>query len=174
MSRLLLCLLALVTMFLVVAVFLPSRYLVQRSIVIQARPEAIFPWVNNLKKWPEWTVWTKESDPTMTFSYDGPAEGVGAVSKWDGKKVGDGSMTLTEASPASGIKYDLVLMHGKLHSVGGIGFESEGTGTRVVWLNEGELGINPISRYFGLVMDRQIGPDFQQGLQKLKTRLETK
>jgi hypothetical protein len=34
------------------------------------------------------------------------------------------------------------------------------------------MGKNPISHYFGLAMDRMIGPDFARGLGKLKTLLE--
>src|SRR6266542_2665195 len=43
---------------LLVSLFLPSRYRVERSTLIRARPEAIFTTVNTPKKWPEWTAWT--------------------------------------------------------------------------------------------------------------------
>ena len=174
LKKLLLGLLALVALLLVIALFLPSRYHVQRRIVIQAKPDAIYPWVNNVRKWPDWTAWTKERDPTLNFSYEGPAEGIGAISKWDGKKTGNGMMTLTESNPATGVKYDLSFEHGKFKSVGGISFEPSGNATEVTWADDGELGANPVSRYFGLVMDKMIGPDFEAGLQKLKQKVEAK
>ena len=31
-----------------------------------------------------------------------------------------------------------------------------------------DLGGNPVNRYFGLIMDKMIGPDFEEGLAKLK------
>src|SRR5258705_378542 len=104
-KKLLLGLLGLIALLLVIAVFLPSKYHVTRQIVIRAKPDAIYPWVNNIRKWTEWTAWNKDRDPTLTFSYEGPPEGTGAASKWDGKKTGNGMMTFTESSPASGVKY---------------------------------------------------------------------
>ncbi len=174
LKKLLLGLLALVAVLLVIAVFLPSKYHVQRRIVIQARPETIFPWVNNLHKWPDWTAWTKERDPTLAFSYEGPEEGTGAISKWDGKKTGNGMMTITESDPKTGVKYDLSFENGKYKSVGGLRFEPNGDATQVTWMDDGELGANPVGRYFGLTMDHMIGPDFDQGLKKLKQKVEVK
>jgi hypothetical protein len=173
-KKLLLGLLALIALLLVIAVFLPSKYHVARQIVIRARPDAIYPWVNNIRKWPEWTAWNKDRDPTLTFSYEGPPEGTGAVSKWDGKKTGNGMMTFTECSPASGVKYDLSFEHGKYKSVGGLSFEPSGDATQVTWADDGDLGANPISRYFGLAMDHMIGPDFEAGLRNLKQKVESK
>src|SRR5438034_11012180 len=37
--------------------------------------------------------------PTLQSSYEGPEEGVGAIRKWDGKKLGQGQMTIVESSP---------------------------------------------------------------------------
>src|SRR4029434_4591182 len=67
LKNLLLMLLALIAVVLLIALFLPSRYQVERRIVIQAKPQAIFPWINDPKKWPEWTAWNKEKDPTLAF-----------------------------------------------------------------------------------------------------------
>ncbi len=44
----------------------------------------------------------------------------------------------------------------------------DGNGTRVTWTNEGDMGGNPVNRYFGLMMDRLVGPDFEAGLANLK------
>src|SRR6266404_5298805 len=133
LKKILLSLLALIALLLVIAVFLPSKYHVQRRIVIQAKPDAIFPWLNDPRKWQDWTAWTKERDPTLTFSYEGPPEGSGAISKWDGKKTGSGMMTITESDPRTGVKYDLSFEHGKYKSVGGLTFETEGAATYVIW-----------------------------------------
>jgi hypothetical protein len=40
------------------------------------------------------------------------------------------------------------------------------------WTNEGEMGGNPINRWFGLMMDRMVGPDFEAGLANLKKLAE--
>ena len=60
-------------------------------------------------------------------------------------------------------------------SEGAIRIEAAGAGSsKVTWSNGGDLGMNPVGRYFGLFMDRMMGPDFQSGLEKLKSKVETK
>jgi hypothetical protein len=172
-SRIFLGLLGLVTLFLVVAVFLPSRCRLDRDVLVNAPPETIIPHLANLKLWPEWTVWNRQSDPTLTISYTGPAEGAGASSSWSGKKSGVGSMSITENSATNGIKYDLTLMGGTFHASGAIAFEPERDGTRLFWSIDGGLGINPLTRYQGLLLKRQFGPDMEQSLQRLKSRVES-
>ena len=41
-------------------------------------------------------------------------------------------------------------------------------GVKVVWVDAGDLGMNPMSRWFGLFLDGMIGPDFEKGLAKMK------
>ncbi len=165
-----------VLLFVLIAVsqFLPSEYHVERSVMIQAKPEAIHPWINNLKKWPEWSAWTTAKDSTLVYTYEGPEEGVGAVSKWEGKKMGQGEMTLTESDPVGGVKFDLSFDHGKYRSKGIFTFEPAGDATKVVWGMDGDISRNPMDRYFSLLMDKMIGPDFDEGLANLKKQAEGK
>jgi|SRR6185369_946644 hypothetical protein len=174
LKKILLVLLILVVLLVVVGLFLPSKYHVERSIAIQAKPEAVFPWVNNLKKWNEWSPWTKEKDPTLVYNFDGPEEGPGAISKWDGKKFGDGSMRITESSETTGVKYALSFNHGKYLSTSTMAFEPQGGATTVRWSTDGDMGGNPINRYLGLLMGKMMGPDFEEGLAKLKLKVEGK
>jgi effector-binding domain-containing protein len=44
----------------------------------------------------------------------------------------------------------------------------------VSWIDEGDLGYNPIARYMGLFMGKMMGPDFEKGLAKLKTIAEVR
>ena len=159
---------------LIVSLFLPSSYRVERSLEMQARPEALFAQVSALKKWTNWTAWTAAKYPDMEVSFSGPESGVGATYTWDGKSTGHGVLKLTRAEPARGIGYDLAFDHGKYVSRGAIEYVPAGDGLKVTWSNEGDLGWNPISRIFGLLMDKMMGPDFEEGLRNLKQRLEAK
>lgn len=174
LKKILLIIVALIALLLVVSLFLPSAYRVERSLTMRAKAETIFPYLTNLKKWPEWTAWTTERDPTLTYSYSGASEGVGATSSWNGKSSGTGTMTITSAEAKTGVKYDLDFEHGKYLSKGAIRLEPAGETTKVIWTDDGDLGWNPIGRYFGLLMDRFMGPDFDSGLQKLKQKVESK
>ncbi len=47
-----------------------------------------------------------------------------------------------------------------------------GGAMRVAWSNEGEVGANPLMRWFVAFMDRMMGPDFEAGLADLTTLAE--
>lgn len=159
---------------LLVSFLLPSKYRVERSLMVRGTPEAVFTNINTLKHWPEWTAWTTSKYPDMQISFSGPESGVGATYAWDGKSTGHGMLKLLRSEPQKGVGYELQFDHGRYVSQGGIDIEKAGEGLRVLWFNEGNLGWNPVSRYFGLLMDRMIGPDFEEGLRNLQKRAEGK
>ena len=157
-----------------VSLFLPSRYHVERSVKMRAKPSAIFSQINTLKQWPEWTAWTLVKYPDMKVSFTGPEAGEGAVYSWEGKSSGQGTLKLTRSDPDKSIAYDLDFERGKYLSKGIIAIEPAGDSVKVSWSNEGDLGWNPVSRFFGLFMDKMMGPDFEEGLRNLQQRVETK
>ncbi|TAL05444.1 MAG: polyketide cyclase [Verrucomicrobia bacterium] len=159
---------------LVISQFLPDHYRVERSIVIDARPEQIQPWISNLKKWPEWSAWTVAKDASLQYSYEGPEEGAGAVSKWESKKFGQGQMTVVGSDVAKGVTFDLSFEHGKFISRGSLAYAPAGSATKLIWTMEGNLNRNPLNRFFGLIMDKMTGPDFEEGLKNLKAKVEHK
>ena len=55
---------ALVAIFVVVGLLLPSTWHVERAITINAPPQYAFTKIVDLRTWPDWTVWTKERDPS--------------------------------------------------------------------------------------------------------------
>lgn len=168
LKRLLLGILVLIALLAVVGLFLPDRYHVERAIIMNAPAEAVFARANTLKTWPEWTAWTKAKYPDMETKFSGPEAGVGSVYQWSGKSSGIGSLRITAVEPAKRVIYDLDFDNGKYLSVGSIILTPEGAGTKVTWVDEGALGSNPINRWFGLMMDSMMGPDFETGLKNLK------
>jgi hypothetical protein len=158
---------------LLVAFFLPSKYRVERDEVIKAPSEAIYPWLSQLRKWPEWTVWNTNHDATLACAYSGPAEGAGAEMSWTAKS-GNGSIKLTAADAKSGVKYDLNFEAGKFLCSGGLSMAAAEGGTRVTFSNEGEFGKNPVRRYFGLFIDKKMGGMFEKNLRDLKLKAESK
>ena|ERR1043165_5866507 len=176
-KRILLGLLALIAILVVIGFFLPSSYHVERSVTIKGKPANVFPFVNGLKAWNYWSAWSPMQDPKkygdMKQEYSTPDSGKGATMSWSGKEAGNGKFTITDSDPEKGISYDLDFEKGQYLSNGVIRFEPAGDSVKVTWTNEGKLGMNPIGRYFGLLMDRFMGPDFETGLANLKKRVET-
>lgn len=173
LKKALLALVAIIALLAVVGFLLPSKYRVERSVVMRAKPEAVFNQLQTLKTWPEWTAWNVQRYPDMKTFFSGPEAGVGATYNWDGQSVGVGSLKLTAADPQKGIAYDLDFDSGQYLSKGEIKLEPSGEQLKVTWSNEGDLGWNPVNRYFGLMMDRMMGPDFETGLNNLKQKLES-
>src|SRR5688572_7103962 len=114
----------LIALFVVVGLCLPSRYHVERSVVIDAPAEAIYPTISTPKTWPEWTAWTVEKYPDMKIAFSGPDSGKGAKYEWDAEAAGGhGELTLTYSDPAHGVKFDLNMNQGQFVATGGIGLE---------------------------------------------------
>src|SRR5262245_23738778 len=151
----------------VVSFFLPSKWRVERSVVIKRPPDVIYPYLADLRKWPQWTAWTTNRDPTLTYSFEGN-KGAGAIQRWTSQKLGNGALTIKVADPRKGIWFDLQMENGKFTALGMILFQKSDEGTKVIWINEGELGGNVPGRYFALCFDRLMGPDLAKGLEKLK------
>lgn len=146
---------------------LSRRWSVERSVIVDAAPGAVYPLIANFKLgWTQWSPFGQIEDPTVTFTYSGPDEGRGAVQSWEGKKLGTGTMEMTEVDPSRGIEYHLST--GGLALRGRLSLEPAGSSTRVVWSAEGELGTNPFFRYMGLFAGRIVGRSFEKGLAALK------
>jgi carbon monoxide dehydrogenase subunit G len=74
--------------------------------------------------------------------------------------------------PNEKIVYTLHFPEFGMRSTGQLRLEPTGNATRVTWSNEGDVGANPVNRYFALMMDRMVGPDFEAGLANLKSLAE--
>ena len=81
-------------------------------------------------------------------------------------------MTFTSVVPNQRVDYALYFPDFQMRSAGEIKLEPGAQGTRVTWTNQGDVGANPINRYFAQVMDRLVGPDFEEGLKNLKALAE--
>ena len=173
LKKLLLAVGVLLLLLLIVSQFLPATYHVERSVVIATKAETIHPWINNLKKWPEWSAWTAAKDPSLVYAYEGPEEGVGAISKWEAKQMGQGQMKVVESDVAKGVKFDLSFEHGKYLCAGTFTYAVAEGGTKVTWGMDGKVSRNPLDRFFSLLMDKMIGKDFEEGLGNLKKKVET-
>ena len=61
LKKLIIGLVVIVVVFVGVGFVLPSTYSVERSVVIDAKPEVIFHQVNTLERWESWTPWSLEA-----------------------------------------------------------------------------------------------------------------
>jgi hypothetical protein len=171
LKRVLIALGALVALLVLTAYLFPRHVAVDRSIVIAAPADAIYPLIVEPRRFQEWSPWY-EKDPNAKYTYEGPERGVGASVRWSGNRdVGEGSQTVIVAEENRRV---LTALDFGSQGTAEASFtlSPEGGGTRVVWGFVTDLGFNPVFRWFGLFFDRLLGPEYEQGLANLKRVVE--
>ncbi len=170
-KRILMGVIALVLLFAAVGLALPSHFRVERSVTIAAPADKVYALIAAPREWKRWTVWNQR-DPNMQIEYGGPESGSGARWSWRSESEGNGDMEFTDAIEGKQLAYRLSFPDFGMQSKGLLRIEPQGGGVRVSWSNEGEMGASPVNRWFGLFMDRLVGPDFEAGLANLKRLAE--
>lgn len=146
----------------------PDSYEVSRSIVVKAKPEQVFPLLNNPTQWEKWNAWNKEYDPTMIRLYGGPMAGKGASQQWNGDKVGMVQMHFTESTPPSQLYYKQQTKGELFETIGIFSLESVEEGTKVVWHQKARLADDPFERYKGFFKKLKIEQETEQSLLTLQ------
>lgn len=172
-KKALLILLVFVSLALFFPLFFPKTYHVERSVVIDASPDSVYPYIQDFREWSKWSSWA-ESDPDQKVEVTGEPGKPGHSQAWDGPKNGKGTMTIDSASPNAFVSMELNFeVPQPMKATSKLELEAIGNGTKVIWHNEGDLDY-PIGRYVGIFLDGMIGQDFEKGLAKLKASVEGK
>ncbi len=161
--RLLKWLLAVVVLAIVGAFFLPAVQQVERSQVVAAPAERIWPLIADPRQWQRWSPWAAR-DPRMRLEYGGPASGAGAWWAWKSDSEGSGRMQFETANAPVELTYRLEFPDMGSTAKGAFRIVPADGGSRVTWSFHTDAGLNPVLRWFGLLLDRMVGADFEQGL----------
>ena len=163
----------LVVILVIVVAMQPSTFRVSRSATMSAPPLAIFPHVNELKKWQPWSPWMK-LDPNAKSTFEGPEGGKGAAMTWAGNnEVGEGKMTILESMPNEMIRFRLDFykpMAGT--SEAEFTFKPEGNQTVVTWSMSGQNNFIAKAMCMVMNMDKMVGGEFEKGLASMKSIVE--
>jgi effector-binding domain-containing protein len=161
----------------IIGFFLPSKVHVDRSIDVKASPATISSIITDFKQWSKWSPWD-QLDPNMKKEFFKGGAGVGSAYTWESqnKNVGKGKMTMLEVTPdfiKTKLEFD-----GMGASYPSFNLKQNGDMTKVTWNmdSDGEgvpFLMKPISRIFGLFMDKMIAPDFEKGLKSIKEVAES-
>lgn len=151
----------------------PGMFRIQRSTLIDAAPDAIFPLIADFRAWTQWSPWEK-LDADLARIYSGPNSGKGAVYAWEGRKAGAGRMEVLEATPGRRIVIQLAFLRPmRQTNLAEFVFERQDDGrTRLTWSMSGRHTV--ISRLMHAVLnfDKMVGKDFEAGLADLKAIAE--
>lgn len=170
-------LICLVVVFAGMAIFVatrPPEFSVQRSVVIQAPAEKIYPYIHDLRAWESWSPWLKK-DSTMKMTYQGPSKGPGASMTWKGNsESGEGTMTILSETPnrSVALRLDFLKPMQSTHP-SEFSLKPEGNHTTVTWKMTGEINFIGKAMCLFMDIDKAIGPDFENGLASIKQLSES-
>lgn len=168
MKKVLIILATLPVLWFTAAAFMPSKVVISRNLDMLAPAEEVFAQFNNLHQWKNWSYW-EQADPKMQSTYAGPEAGVGSSHTWISETMGNGSITIVESTPPTGIKYQLQF-EGMDPAYGSISLMGRGNDLQVTMGLEMQLPF--WGRPLGPVMDQLMGPDFEASLKGMKAKCE--
>jgi uncharacterized protein YndB with AHSA1/START domain len=159
---------------LVIAATRPDEFRLQRSIVIDAMPERIFPLINDLRAHESWNPFDKP-DPDTRKTHAGAPQGAGAVYEWNGKgQAGAGRLSILESDPSSRIGMQLEMSKPfKTSNQVTFTLMSAGEATNLTWSMRGPVPYPAKVMHTLFNMDRMIGKQFEAGLTNLKNIAES-
>lgn len=158
------------------AVLKPAEYLIKRDITINAKPEAIYPYLVNMKNADKWMPW-REIDPQVQSTYTGPEEGVGATSNWNSQgQMGTGKAEIISATQNQSVQTKITYTKPmEMNQDSEFVLIPDGEDTKMTWSVTGK---NPFFMRLMCIlmfrnMDQFVGGMFERGLVQLKTMVET-
>jgi hypothetical protein len=162
-----------IAVILILAATKPDTFRVERTAVVNAPADKVFPLIADFHQWLNWSPW-EGRDPALKRSYSGAERGKGAVYAWDGNKnVGSGRMEILEATSPSTVVIQLdFLKPFEAHNTAEFTMLPQGGATSVIWVMQGPAPFMSKVMQVFMNMDRMIGKDFETGLANLKTMTE--
>ena len=149
-------------------ILLPGTVDVTRAIEIAAPPERVFPLLDDLSAWDDWTPWAD-----IESRMEGPPAGLGARRVWDDPRMGSGSLTITASAPPSAVSYEVEVEDGAIRFEGTLSVASRGSGSLVTWTERADLGWNPLLGWTALGMEESQGRQLEESLARLKGQAES-
>ena len=171
LKKVLLVLAVILVVFVGVGMMLPREVKVERTAEVQGSPQAAFELVNTLKNWDLWSPWHR-IDPNQVVTYSAESSGEGAWYTWNSTHpdVGNGKLTILNTDPHAVINTQLDF-EGMGSSKADYFFKPTEKGTQVTMTMETDMGAGPVGRYFGLMMDKWIGEDYEKCLANMDSVL---
>ena len=174
MKKILYVVIGLFVIYLILCMVGPSSIKVERSTEINAAADAIRTKIVDLKFFHEsWSPWT-EKDPGMKVTYSGEPGKEGSSMSWESEKkeVGKGSMTYKYTHNDTVMQSLYFEGQGEAQVYHVVSSEGD-TKSKVTWIMQNKVPFFLRAIMLFMNMDKMVGPDFEKGLSKLKTTIES-
>ena len=171
--RLALLVAGIIGFFALVGSLLPRSYSFTSEIEINAEAASLFPRINSLQNWQEWSrQWNPAEIEGLEIQYNGNPDGVGAAQSWTDVR-GSGKLWITQSVPDQSIEYEMTFANfPKMTSQ--IELVPNDSTTRIRWSSQGKLPGGPFYGYFGPFFSAQMKAEYEMSLEKLKSVAESR
>lgn len=151
-----------------------GKFRYERSDVIKASPDKIFPYLIDFKKGSQWSPYEK-MDPNMKKTYSGPDAQVGSVMEFDGNRdAGSGKLEILKIVPNELVQIRLTMLK-PFEGVNLVEYTltPEADGTRFTWAMSGEGGFVSKLLNFFVDCEKMVADQFTAGINNLKALIES-
>ncbi|SFD07577.1 SRPBCC family protein [Pseudoalteromonas denitrificans] len=152
----------------IIGLFLPTQYHIEKSIKINAKPSDIHYWVNDLAHWKTWSPW-EIIDPSIKMKLGNKTKGVGANQSWFGKS-GKGELTFIQVNQ-TGVHYNMIFNDEHL-ATSSISYQKNKKSTLVTWELSGSNHALITAGYEVLFIKYIFSSSLELGLENLKSQTE--
>lgn len=156
----------------VIPAFLPSGYRMERSTIIKAKPEQIWPYISDFGQGEKWSPWAK-MDPNMEKKVEGDP-GLGQKYSWVSKHrmVSTGEQTTTVFEPAKVMQSRIWFPKFKMTTDSKMELEPVAEGTKMTWSAWADYKYTQRTTSLFFNAEKQMGPVFEKGFENLKGLVE--
>lgn len=176
LKKILFVVLALVALLAVTALFVKKDFKVTRSIEVNLDRRKVYDYIKYLDNQDNYAIW-QARDPNTKKSSIGTDATVGYITTWssDHELVGSGEQEIIKMEEGRRIDYELRFKTPQeMNSTAYMTTESAGDSkTKVTWAFEGKFPYPANLMLLFIDMDGDLGPDLQEGLNNLKSELES-
>jgi hypothetical protein len=160
-----------IVVLLVMALFFPAKYHIEKSLVIIKPVREVMAKVADLNYYARWNPW-QMMEPGSKMTIKGTPQTPGHEYWWRGKKIGEGRLILRSIDQKH-VHFGLEFIR-PFKSIANDNwlFEEWGNGeTKVTWQNNGDLPY-PMARLMGPILNKNLNKQFEEGLRNLKKLCE--
>jgi hypothetical protein len=156
----------------VISLVLPNRYEIKRSVTLNCNKNKVFNYISDINNLNDWFYITKSLDTTIKFKFDVDTINKKSSVEWNGELMGQGVFQFTNFKNGELIDFKVSFENDKVIQKGKFKLSALGSNTKLIWIESGENGWNPINRIFGLFIDGFLGPDMEKSIKKIKSNLD--
>lgn len=159
----------------ILMLILPTRQVVTKSIMINAKPADVYEYLSKLNNFNKWAIWNDaENDSTIRHNITGTDGTLGATSTWLGEEAGEGKIQITSLEINQEIEHAITFIRpDKRNAKSEFDLEPmAGNRTKVTWTFE--IATPRPGNIFNLFSNLEVrmGDAFEEGLTNLKNVLE--